>query len=142
MAINNIPNNVFNQMQARKLIFVYVIISLIVLYVSSLIGASLIKEFGLPIYIVMVVIALVITVVMGVKFNFAKSFPIKYEHLDKLLSQYKPNNPEAYDNLKKATAENPDNFPVYLEEWIAVEKETYDEYKAKPKHYQFTDSKK
>lgn len=140
--VNNIPHKIFNQMQTWKLIWSYLFICISTVYILNWIGSLLIKDLNLPFYVSGVVLAFVITGVMGIKINLARRFPDKYDYLDKLLSQYKPNNPEAYDHLKKATAENPDNFPVYLEEWIAVEKETYDEYKAKPKHYQFTDSKK
>lgn len=142
MLVNNIPDHVFNQRQARTLILTYLFIVVVMVYILNWIGSLLINDLNLPIYVSGIVLAFVITAIMCVKFNLASKFPIKHERLDKLLSQYKPNNPEAYDHLKKETAENPDNFPVYLEEWIAVEKETYDEYKAKPKHYQFTDSKK
>lgn len=140
--VNNIPHKIFNQMQTWKLIWSYLFICISTVYILNWIGSLLIKDLNLPFYVSGVVLAFVITGVMGIKINLARRFPDKYDYLDKLLSQYKPNNPEAYDHLKKETAENPDNFPVYLEEWIAVEKETYDEYKAKPKHYQFTDSKK
>lgn len=140
--VNNIPDHVFNQRQTRTLILTYLFIVVVMVYILNWIGSLLIKDLNLPFYVSGVVLAFVITGLMGIKINLARRFPGKYDYLDKLLSQYKPNNPEAYDHLKKETAENPDNFPIYLEEWIAVEKETYDEYKVKPKHYQFTDSKK
>lgn len=142
MMVNNIPDHVFNQRQTRTLILTYLFIVVVMVYILNWIGSLLIKDLNLPFYVSGVVLAFVITGLMGIKINLARRFPGKYDYLDKLLSQYKPNNPEAYDHLKKETAENPDNFPIYLEEWIAVEKETYDEYKVKPKHYQFTDSKK
>ncbi|MEQ5731191.1 hypothetical protein AB7360_17325 [Providencia alcalifaciens] len=142
MMVNNIPDHVFNQRQARIFILTYLFIVVVMVYILNWIGSLLINDLNLPVYVSVIVLAFIIAAIMGVKFNLASKFPDKYERLDKLLSQYKPNNPEAYDHLKNETTENPDNFPVYLEEWIAVEKETYDEYKAKPKHYQFTDSKK
>lgn len=140
--VNNIPHKIFNQMQTWKLIWSYLFICIYTIYILNWIGSLLIKDLNLPFYVSGVVLAFVITGVMGIKINLARRFPDKYDYLDKLLSQYRPNNQETFNHLKKATAENPDNFPTYLEEWIPVEKETYNEYKAKPKHYQFTNSKK
>ncbi|HHN8583446.1 TPA: hypothetical protein ACRR2I_003976 [Providencia rettgeri] len=140
--VNNIPHKIFNQMQTWKLIWSYLFICISTVYILNWIGSLLIKDLNLPFYVSGVVLAFVITGVMGIKINLSRRFPDKYDYLDKLLSQYRPNNQETFNHLKKATAENPDKFPIYLEEWIPVEKETYNEYKAKPKHYQFTNSKK
>lgn len=108
MLVNNIPDDVFNQRQARTLILTYLFIVVVMVYILNWIVSLLINDLNLPIYVSGIVLAFVITAIMCVKFNLASKFPIKHERLDKLLSQYKPNNPEAYDHLKKETTDNPD----------------------------------
>lgn len=76
------------------------------------------------------------------RFKISKHLKSVEDYIDSLLSQYIPNDKEAFDNLIDKVKASPDQFLSLVRKWVELEVETYRERDLIKKEYKFIKSNK
>lgn len=139
--ISNMPEDIFNKKQAGNLFFIYVFLIVLFYFVVKCFNYFFLSDYNKVASVLNLILPIPLTVIISVLFKIESKIHYKWEFLDKLLTEYSPNNVDAYEELIQLTKAEPHSFPQYFKDWLAIERQFYEEYRIKEKSYQFTKSK-
>ena len=141
MHVSNIPEDIFNKKQAGSF-FIYIFLVVFFYFVVKCFNAYFLTDNNQTAFLLNFILPIALTVIISVLFKIESKIHYKWEFLDRLLTEYSPNNINAYEELIRLTKAEPHSFPQYFENWLAIESQSYEEYQIKEKSYQFTEPKR